>query len=85
MGSENSRFLRRPRSFREATSAKNQNLEARARVQDIKERLEKGGLTKTQADFGVMPVQRHGFTTISEVREYLRRTRPSLFEGWRES
>ncbi len=75
----NARFERKPRAFKQATDTA--NLEARAKVQDIKERLEKGGLTKVQADFGVMPVQRHGFTTVREVRMYLERTRPTLFSS----
>ncbi len=78
--SENSRFTRKPSSFREATAADKINAEARARVQDIKERLEREGFSKVQADFSVMPVQRHGFTKVGEVRAYMQRTRPGIFK-----
>lgn len=79
--SENHRFIKRPSSFREANkkAADEANVRARRKVQDIKERLEAQGLSTSEADFAIMPVQRLGLTTVGEVRAHLRHAWPGIF------
>ncbi len=85
---DSARFNHKPSSFHQASPRFERRgqwyIDAMARsstkAHDLIARLEAKGFSKQQAEFSVFPIEARGFTSVAQVRRYLEKTRPALFE-----